>query len=79
MDTPELRTIKHLNLLNNKTPNKSITGTYKEMRSCFFFKKQTACDKAICEGTDTDKDGLVNCVYKKKNGDTIDITCKYKG
>ncbi len=43
------------------------------------FKKQTACDKAVCEGVDTDKDGLVNCVYKKKNGDSIDITCKYKG
>ena len=43
------------------------------------FKKNTACDKAVCEGADTDKDGLVKCVYRKRNGDTISITCKYKG
>lgn len=43
------------------------------------FKKQTSCDKAVCEGTDTNKDGLVNCVYTKKDGTRVNITCKYKG
>ena len=43
------------------------------------FKKQTSCDKAVCEGADTDKDGYVKCYYKNRNGDRINITCRYKG
>ena len=43
------------------------------------FKRQTACDKAVCEGQDTDKDGLVKCVYTKKDGSRVNITCRYKG
>ena len=38
------------------------------------FKKQTACDKAVCEGKDADKDGYVNCVL-----DGASFRCRYKG
>lgn len=38
------------------------------------FKKQTSCDKAVCEGADNDHDGYVDCKYK---GETF--RCRYKG
>lgn len=38
------------------------------------FKRQTMCDKAICEGSDADKDGYVKCTL---DGQVFE--CKYKG
>ena len=41
------------------------------------FKAQISCDKAICENTDPDGDGRVNCRLKDDPDTTF--TCPYKG
>ncbi len=42
------------------------------------FVSQTACEKAKCSASPDDS-GMVDCVYKDKNGVEQTIKCSYKG
>ncbi len=42
------------------------------------FASQTACEQAKC-GTRPNAEGMVDCVYKEKDGTEHNITCSYKG
>lgn len=41
-------------------------------------KSQMNCSKAVCEKK-ADRNGMVKCKYKDKDGSSHDITCKFKG